>query len=149
MKNSLKLLSILTSLFVLTSCSKPMKWEYKTIYFDSERFEGKDKGYTKGDDIFKNTVSSATIIPSETSLNDLGKDGWEIIDDKRSRVKNIRPYTEEELKGETGAGLARTPLLLAQSASTCGFMAGRESFWRRCFSSSTFGVIACASTASL
>ena len=97
MKNSLKLLSILTSLFVLTSCSKPMKWEYKTIYFDSERFEGKDKGYTKGDDIFKNTVSSAvflkisspfvyplsflssaTIIPSETSLNDLGKDGWEI-----------------------------------------------------------------------
>jgi hypothetical protein len=78
MKNSLKLLSILTSLFVLTSCSKPMKWEYKTIYFDSERFEGKDKGYTKGDDIFKNTVSSATIIPSETSLNDLGKEGWEI-----------------------------------------------------------------------
>jgi hypothetical protein len=78
MNNKILLLSFVTMLLVLTSCSKPNNWEYKTIYFDSDRVEGKDKGYTKGDDFFKNTVSSTSVIPSDTELNKLGKDGWEI-----------------------------------------------------------------------
>jgi hypothetical protein len=78
MNNKILLLSFVTMLFVLTSCSKPNNWEYKTIYFESERFDGKDKGYTKGDEIFKNSVSSTSIIPSDAELNKLGKDGWEI-----------------------------------------------------------------------
>ncbi len=31
-----------------------------------------------------------------------GKDGWEILDDDRSKVKNIRDYSDEEYQGETG-----------------------------------------------
>ena len=78
MNLKLILLSYLTILLVLTSCSKSNKWEYKTVYIDSERFEGKDKGYTKGDQNFKNSVSSTTTIPVDSSLNRFGLDGWEI-----------------------------------------------------------------------
>lgn len=78
MNLKLTLLSYLTILLVLTSCSKSNKWEYKTVYIDSERFEGKDKGYTKGDQNFKNLVSSTTTIPVDSSLDRYGFDGWEI-----------------------------------------------------------------------
>ena len=78
MNSKLILLSYLTILLVLTSCSKSNKWEYKTVYIDSERFEGKDKGYIKGDQNFKNTVSSTTTFPVDSSLNRFGLDGWEI-----------------------------------------------------------------------
>lgn len=78
MNLKLTLLSYLTILLVLTSCSKSNKWEYKTVYIDSERFEGKDKGYIKGDQNFKNSVSSTTTIPVDSSLNRFGLDGWEI-----------------------------------------------------------------------
>lgn len=78
MNLKLILLSYLTILLVLTSCSKSNKWEYKTVYIDSERFEGKDKGYIKGDQNFKNSVSSTTTIPVDSSLNRFGLDGWEI-----------------------------------------------------------------------
>ena len=78
MNLKLILLSYLTILLVLPSCSKSNKWEYKTVYIDSERFEGKDKGYIKGDQNFKNSVSSTTTIPVDSSLNRFGLDGWEI-----------------------------------------------------------------------
>lgn len=78
MNLKLTLLSYMTILLVLTSCSKSNKWEYKTVYIDSERFEGKDKGYIKGDQNFKNSVSSTTTIPVDSSLNRFGLDGWEI-----------------------------------------------------------------------
>ena len=78
MNLKLTLLSYLTILLVLTSCSKSNKWEYKTVYIDSERFDGKDKGYIKGDQNFKNSVSSTTTIPVDSSLNRFGLDGWEI-----------------------------------------------------------------------
>lgn len=66
-------------LFILTSCNKVSKWEYKTVYFESERFEGKDKGYKKNDEFFKNAVSSTSVIPSDAELNKIGKDGWEMV----------------------------------------------------------------------
>jgi hypothetical protein len=78
MKNLIKLFSLASFLLIMTSCSKPNNWEYKTIYFDSERFDGKDKGYTKTDEFFKNSVSNTYILPSDAELNKLGKDGWEI-----------------------------------------------------------------------
>ena len=43
--------------------------------------------------------------PTNTQTTDKdwtdGKDGWEILDDPRSKVKNVRKYTDEELQGET------------------------------------------------
>ncbi|MFM8392073.1 MAG: hypothetical protein ACKN9H_06330, partial [Methylophilaceae bacterium] len=57
---------------------KPANWEYKVIYYDAQKIESDAKNYVGGTDDFKNSVSSTSVIPDEKSLNDFGKDGWEI-----------------------------------------------------------------------
>ena len=56
----------------------------------------------QGADMFKHDKSVKQ--PNEKSVEDWtdGKDGWEILDDDRAKVKNIRDYTDEEYQGETG-----------------------------------------------
>jgi len=78
MKSKLTLLSIFSALIIFTSCQNKIKWEYKTVYFDAEKMQGLDKSYAKGTDFFKRTVSSASVLPSDSSLNKFGIDGWEI-----------------------------------------------------------------------
>ena len=50
----------------------------KTVYFDAEKIQAVDKSYSKGADFFKRTISSSTVLPSDSSLNKFGIDGWEI-----------------------------------------------------------------------
>ena len=78
MKNKLTLLSIFIAFIIFTSCQNKIKWEYKTVYFDAEKIQSIDKSYVKGADFFKRTISSSTILPSDSSLNKIGIDGWEI-----------------------------------------------------------------------
>lgn len=79
MKSKFKLMSLAALLLALTSCSKSNsesnsksnKWEYKTVSFDSEKFQGRDKA--RGE-----TLSSTTVILQDSTLNRFGRDGWEI-----------------------------------------------------------------------
>ena len=78
MKNKLSLRSILILVIIFTSCQNKIKWEYKTVYYDAEKIQSLDKSYVKGSEFFKRTISSSTILPSDSSLNKFGIDGWEI-----------------------------------------------------------------------
>ena len=78
MKNKLSFLSILILVIIFSSCQNKIKWEYKTVYFDAEKIQAVDKSYSKGADFFKRTISSSTVLPSDSSLNKFGIDGWEI-----------------------------------------------------------------------
>lgn len=78
MKNKLTLLSIFIALIIFTSCQNKIKWEYKTVYYDAEKIEAADKSYAKGSDFFKRTVSSTSVVPSDSTLNKFGVEGWEI-----------------------------------------------------------------------
>jgi len=78
MKNKLSLLSIFVALIIFTSCQNKIKWEYKTVYYDAEKIEGLDKSYAKGSEFFKRTVSSTSVVPSDSTLNKFGVEGWEI-----------------------------------------------------------------------
>ena len=78
MKNKLSFLSILILAIIFSSCQNKIKWEYKTVYFDAEKIESLDKSYSKGADFFKRTISSSSVLPSDSSLNKFGIDGWEI-----------------------------------------------------------------------
>jgi hypothetical protein len=58
----------------------------------------------QGADMFKHDKSvkqPSTPVITNKDWTD-GKDGWEILDDPRSKVTKIRKYTDEELQGETG-----------------------------------------------
>lgn len=61
---------------------------------------GKDSGYS--DSLPDNDPAKQKPTPTKEKDWTDGKDGWEILDDPRSKVKNIRKYTDEELQGETG-----------------------------------------------
>lgn len=61
---------------------------------------GKDSGYS--DSLPDNDPAKQKSVPKQEKDWTDGKDGWEILDDPRSKVKNIRKYTDEELQGETG-----------------------------------------------
>ncbi|MBM3431841.1 MAG: hypothetical protein FJX92_02400 [Bacteroidetes bacterium] len=78
MKNKLSLLSIFVALIIFTSCQNKHKWEYKTVYYDAEKIESLDKSYRSGDELFKRRVSSTTVVPSDSTLNKFGVEGWEI-----------------------------------------------------------------------
>ena len=78
MKNKLSLLSIFVALIIFTSCQNKIKWEYKTVYYDAEKIEGLDKSYAKGSEFFKRTVSSTSVVPSDSTLDKFGVEGWEI-----------------------------------------------------------------------
>jgi hypothetical protein len=78
MKSKLSFLSIIILVIISASCQNKIKWEYKTVYFDAEKIQSIDKSYVKGADFFKRTISSSTILPSDSSLNKIGIDGWEI-----------------------------------------------------------------------
>ena len=78
MKNKLTLLSIFIALIIFSSCQNKIKWEYKTVYYDAEKIEGLDKSYAKGSEFFKRTVSSTSVVPSDSTLNKFGVEGWEI-----------------------------------------------------------------------
>ena len=56
----------------------------------------------QGADMFKHdkSVKQQPAKPKEDWTS--GKDGWEILDDDRAKVKNIRDYSDEEYQGETG-----------------------------------------------
>jgi hypothetical protein len=70
---------ILLLFTVITGCNVSTNWEYKVLTYDANKFQAPDKGYTESDDFFKRTISSTSIIPSENSLNEFGKDGWELV----------------------------------------------------------------------
>jgi len=78
MKSKLSFLSIITLVIIFASCQNKIKWEYKTVYYDAEKIQSIDKSYVKGTDFFKRTISSSTVLPSDSSLNKFGIDGWEI-----------------------------------------------------------------------
>ena len=78
MKSKLSFLSIITLVIIFASCQNKIKWEYKTVYYDAEKIQSLDKSYVKGSEFFKRTISSSTILPSDSSLNKFGIDGWEI-----------------------------------------------------------------------
>jgi len=78
MKNKLTLLTFFIALIIFTSCQNKIKWEYKTIYYDAEKIEGLDKSYAKGSEFFKRTVSSTSVVPSDSTLDKFGVEGWEI-----------------------------------------------------------------------
>jgi hypothetical protein len=78
MKSKLSFLSIITLVIIFASCQNKIKWEYKTVYYEAEKIQSIDKSYVKGTDFFKRTISSSTILPSDSSLNKFGIDGWEI-----------------------------------------------------------------------
>jgi len=78
MKNKQTLLSIFIALIIFTSCQNKMKWEYKTVYFDAQKIESLEKSYMKTSESFEQRVSSTSILPSDSSLNKFGIDGWEI-----------------------------------------------------------------------
>lgn len=61
---------------------------------------GKDSGYS--DSLPDNDPAKQKPTPTKEKDWTDGKDGWEILDDPRSKVKKIRKYTDEELQGETG-----------------------------------------------
>jgi hypothetical protein len=60
-------------------------------------------GAVQGAKMFKHApdIQKKMSQKDDSSWKD-GKDGWEIIDDERAQVKNIRDYTDEEYEGETG-----------------------------------------------
>jgi len=60
---------------------------------------GKDSGYS--DSLPDNDPAKQQSIPKQEKDWTVGKDGWEILDDPRAKVKKIRKYTDEELQGET------------------------------------------------
>jgi hypothetical protein len=78
MKNIYQYLIAIVAFLFLAGCKNETNWEYKVIYFDAQSFVASHKNYSEATDFFKNTISNTTIIPTEKSLNDLGKDGWEI-----------------------------------------------------------------------
>ena len=78
MKTKLTLLSFFIALIIFTSCQSKMKWEYKTVYFDAQKIESLEKSYMKTSESFEQRVSSTSILPSDSSLNKFGIDGWEI-----------------------------------------------------------------------
>jgi hypothetical protein len=73
-----KLIYAVVLLSVLTSCNQTQNWEYKTIYFDAVKIESSDKSYASTNEKFISNVSSTTVVPSDSSLTNLGKEGWEI-----------------------------------------------------------------------
>jgi len=57
----------------------------------------------QGADMFKHDKSvKQPTTPISNKDWTVGKDGWEILDDDRAKVKNIRDYSDEEYQGETG-----------------------------------------------
>jgi len=92
-------------LFVLffTAClSGSSKWEYKVMYYDAQKISSSEKNYVKTNDEFDRTVSSTSILPSDESLNNLGKDGWELVS---SYVENETVYPNLLARGSGVAGL--------------------------------------------
>lgn len=63
-------------LFSLTSCGKT-EWEYKVITYSHEYGARHANQY----DLLENTQAfqNSPILPNEKELNDLGKQGWEIV----------------------------------------------------------------------
>ena len=61
---------------------------------------GKDSSYS--DSLPDNDPAKQQSTPKQEKDWTVGKDGWEILDDPRAKVKKIRKYTDEELQGETG-----------------------------------------------
>ena len=95
-------LSAILLLALLTSCNQTSNWEYKTIYFDAVKIESSDKSYLKSDQDFVNLISSTTVVPSDSSLNNLGKEGWEIAS---SFVEQETVYPNLLAKGQSVDGL--------------------------------------------
>ncbi|MFO0414927.1 MAG: hypothetical protein ACK50E_04685, partial [Bacteroidota bacterium] len=71
---------LFVSVVFFTAClSGSSKWEYKVMYYDAQKISSSDKNYVKTNDNFDRTISSTSILPSDASLNNLGKDGWEMV----------------------------------------------------------------------
>jgi len=77
--------------------------KYSPIGGDDKGGEAKPTGQAiQGADMFKHDKSVKQQSAKPKTDWRSGKDGWEILDDDRAKVKNIRDYTDEEYQGETG-----------------------------------------------
>lgn len=95
-------LSAIVLLSVLTSCNQSQNWEYKTIYFDAVKIESSNKSFATSEQDFLNKVSSTTVVPSDSSLTNLGKEGWEIA---TSFVEQETVFPNLLAKGQSVDGL--------------------------------------------
>lgn len=97
-------LMIIFSTSILLSCqsNKSVKWEYKVCYFDAELIKSELKQYAGGSDIFKTSVSSTSITLNEDILNELGNEGWEIIN---SYLEQETVYPNLLSEGNSVSGL--------------------------------------------
>jgi uncharacterized lipoprotein NlpE involved in copper resistance len=95
-------LSAFVLISILTSCNQSQNWEYKTIYFDAVKIESSDKAYISTDETFLNTVSSKSVIPADSSLTNLGKEGWEIAS---TYLEQETVYTNLLARGKSVDGL--------------------------------------------
>ena len=77
--------------------------KYIELKSDKSKQKPKPTGQAiQGADMFKHDKSVKQEPKKSTEDWTSGKDGWEILDDDRAKVKNIRDYTDEEYQGETG-----------------------------------------------
>jgi hypothetical protein len=100
-KNSI-LISAIFLLTLLASCNNSHNWEYKAIYFDASKITSTDKSYLKSEQEFVNSISSTSVIPSDSSLNKLGAEGWEIAS---SYLEQETVFPNLLAKGESVDGL--------------------------------------------
>ena len=69
---------------------------------DSSKPKQTQAGAVQGTDMFNHAPDVQKQSQSKETDWTGGKDGWEILDDDRSKVKNIRKYTDKEYGEETG-----------------------------------------------
>ena len=66
---TLSLSVVLISLLVLFGCQSNEKWEYKVLTISNEGYER----------IGSDAMRSTKVSPSESDLNKLGAEGWELV----------------------------------------------------------------------
>ena len=66
---SVSLILILFGLLILSGCEKDKKWEYKVLTVSNEGFD------RSGSEAMKATK----VSPTESELNGLGAEGWELV----------------------------------------------------------------------
>ena len=96
------LLALISIVFTSCQVGDVKSWEYKLVYYDAEKITSEDKNYVKATTDFYSSVSSKSVIPEESGLNKMGKDGWELVS---SYLENETVYPNLLARGSGVAGL--------------------------------------------